>query len=92
MRSRISGSLKKFLGGIDGQDLVEYTLLLAFVALVGISVVIGAGGSVHGIWGSANTSLVAANLSASGSSGNPQNGGHHGGDGGSGDGGSGDGH
>jgi Flp pilus assembly pilin Flp len=49
----------------QGQDLIEYTLLMAFVALASAALFIGAGNSVKGIWGAANTQLVAANTSAS---------------------------
>jgi len=49
----------------EGQDLVEYTLLLAFVALASAALFIGAGGSVSGIWQTANTRLEAANTAAS---------------------------
>ena len=49
----------------SGQDLIEYTLLMAFVALASAALFIGAGGSVNGIWGAANTRLSAANTSAS---------------------------
>jgi Flp pilus assembly pilin Flp len=48
-----------------GQDLVEYTLLLAFVALASAALFIGAGAQVSGIWGTANTQLTAANTAAS---------------------------
>jgi len=41
----------------QGQDLIEYTLLLAFVALASAALFIGTGGSVSSIWGSASTSL-----------------------------------
>lgn len=34
-----------------GQDLIEYTLLMAFVALASAALFIGAGGSIKGIWG-----------------------------------------
>ena len=51
-----------------GQDLVEYTLLLAFVALVVIVLFTGASGSVQGIWSTSNTTLAAANSTASGAS------------------------
>ncbi|HEV3198387.1 MAG TPA: hypothetical protein VGZ73_10775 [Bryobacteraceae bacterium] len=50
-----------------GQDLIEYTLLLAFVALASAALFIGAGGQISGIWGTANTQLVAANAAAAGS-------------------------
>jgi Flp pilus assembly pilin Flp len=49
----------------SGQDLIEYTLLLAFVALASAALFIGAGGSVQGIWTVTNSQLVAANSSAS---------------------------
>jgi Flp pilus assembly pilin Flp len=61
-------AIRAFFRRMDAQDLVEYTLLLAFVGLVGISVFIGASGGIQGIWGSANTSLIAANTSATGDS------------------------
>ena len=51
----------------QGQDLIEYTLLLAFVALASAALFIGAGGQVSGIWGKANSQLVAANAAAAGS-------------------------
>ena len=48
-----------------GQDLIEYTLLLAFVALGSAALFTGAGKSVKGIWTATNTALSAANSSAS---------------------------
>jgi Flp pilus assembly pilin Flp len=48
-----------------GQDLIEYTLLLAFVALASAALFIGAGGQVSGIWSTSNTQLTAANAAAS---------------------------
>ena len=49
----------------QGQDLIEYTLLMAFVALASAALFIGAGGSIQGIWSTTNSQLVAANASAS---------------------------
>ena len=40
-----------------GQDLIEYTLLLAFVALASAGLFIGGGGSVCTIWSNANSTL-----------------------------------
>jgi Flp pilus assembly pilin Flp len=57
--------LNSFLNDEEGQDLIEYTLLMAFVALASASLFIGLGGSVSGIWGASNTQLTAANTSAS---------------------------
>jgi Flp pilus assembly pilin Flp len=49
----------------QGQDLIEYTLLMAFVALASAALFLGAGGSIKGIWTSTNSQLTAANASAS---------------------------
>jgi Flp pilus assembly pilin Flp len=54
-----------FIKDEQGQDLIEYTLLLAFVALASAALFIGAGKSVSGIWSVTNSRLVAANTSAS---------------------------
>ncbi len=43
----------------QGQDLIEYTLLLAFVALASAALFIGSGSSVSAIWGSASGTLCA---------------------------------
>jgi Flp pilus assembly pilin Flp len=48
-----------------GQDLIEYTLLMAFVALASAALFIGAGGNISGIWTTSNSQLGAANTSAS---------------------------
>ncbi len=57
--------LKNFLSGEQGQDIVEYTLLLAFVALASAALFITAGGSISGVWTIANTKLAQASTSAS---------------------------
>ena len=49
----------------SGQDLIEYTLLLAFVALASAGLFTGAGKSVKGIWSSTNSTLYYANTLAS---------------------------
>ncbi len=59
--------LRNFWQEDQGQDLIEYTLLMAFVALASAALFIGAGGSVKGIWTVTNSQLSAANTSASGS-------------------------
>ena len=48
-----------------GQDLIEYTLLMAFVALASAALFLGAGGSIKGIWSVTNSQLAAASTSAS---------------------------
>jgi Flp pilus assembly pilin Flp len=57
--------MRNFLRDEQGQDLIEYTLLLAFVALASAALFIGAGGSVKGIWSTANSKLSDAATSAS---------------------------
>jgi len=57
--------LKKFWHEESGQDLIEYTLLMAFVALASAALFIGAGQSIQGIWSATNSQLSAANASAS---------------------------
>jgi Flp pilus assembly pilin Flp len=57
--------MRNFVKDEQGQDLIEYTLLMAFVALASAALFIGAGGSIKGIWGATNTQLAAANLAAS---------------------------
>jgi len=54
-----------FLRDEQGQDLIEYTLLLAFVCMATAALFISSGGSLSGIWAAANTQLSAANTSAS---------------------------
>jgi Flp pilus assembly pilin Flp len=44
----------------DGQDLVEYSLLLAFIALAAIALLSAAGSSLTDIWSGINTSLTSA--------------------------------
>lgn len=54
----------RFLEDERGQDLIEYTLLMAFVCLTSAALFIGAGSSVSGIWTTTNTQLAAANVAA----------------------------
>jgi len=57
--------INSFLRDEQGQDLIEYTLLLAFVALASAALFIGAGNSVKGIWTATNSQLAAANTASS---------------------------
>ena len=45
----------QFVRDEEGQDLVEYTLLLAFVCLASAALFINAGSSIATIWNDANT-------------------------------------
>ena len=57
--------LRNFWNDEQGQDLIEYTLLMAFVAVASAALFLGAGNSIKGIWDGTSTSLVAANTAAS---------------------------
>ncbi len=54
-----------FLKDEEGQDLIEYTLLMAFIALASAAIFINAGASVNSIWKSASTQLSNAATAAS---------------------------
>jgi len=56
--------LRNFWNDEQGQDLIEYTLLMAFVALASAALFLGAGGSIKGIWTTTNAQLTNANTSA----------------------------
>ena len=56
--------LRSFWQNEDGQDLIEYTLLLAFVALVAAGLFIQAGQTTSGIWSIANGRLSSASAAA----------------------------
>ena len=53
-------SLKTFARNDEGQDLLEYALLVALIALVAIATVTAAGGSVKTIFQSIADKLTAA--------------------------------
>ena len=57
--------LTNFWNDDEGQDLIEYTLLLAFVALVAAGLFIQAGNVTAGIWTTANSVMTTANSAAS---------------------------
>jgi Flp pilus assembly pilin Flp len=53
--------LSRFVTDETGQDLVEYALLIAFVALAGAAAFIGMSSNVNSIWSAANSRLAAPN-------------------------------
>lgn len=57
----------RFVRDEQGQDLIEYTLLLAFVCLASAALFIQAGTSLKGIWSTANGIISNANTAASAS-------------------------
>ena len=56
--------LKNFLNDEQGQDMVEYTLILAFVALAAGALYNGIAGDVTSIWTKASTHMNDANTAA----------------------------
>ena len=57
--------LRAFWNDEQGQDLIEYTLLMAFVALASAALFLGAGGSIKGIWNTTSQQLSNAATQAS---------------------------
>ncbi|HTA45293.1 MAG TPA: Flp family type IVb pilin [Bryobacteraceae bacterium] len=55
----------QFVKDEQGQDLIEYTLLMAFIALLSAAIFVNAGKSISGIWGVASNQLSNAAASAS---------------------------
>jgi Flp pilus assembly pilin Flp len=75
------GVLRRLLRGEQGQDLVEYTLMVAFLAMTSAAIFFSAGGSINVVWVSASSTLQgAANPSATTTP--PDSGDHGYGDGG----------
>jgi Flp pilus assembly pilin Flp len=50
-----------FRGRDQGQDLAEYCLLTALIALIALGIFYHVSGGIQGLWSSTNTTLVAAN-------------------------------
>lgn len=56
--------IRNFWREESGQDLIEYTLLMAFIALASAAVFISAGGSVSAIWQTGSNQLANAATAA----------------------------
>lgn len=50
----------------NGQDLIEYAIILFFIAVACLAFVYNGAGSVHGIWTKEKTDLVSANTAGAG--------------------------
>jgi Flp pilus assembly pilin Flp len=61
----MKAALDLFLSDEQGQDLIEYTLLLAFVALASATLFTKAGTSVGKIWNAASNNLSNAAVASS---------------------------
>ena len=58
-------ALKAFWQEEDGQDLVEYSLLLAFIALAAVAILNSVKGSISTLWGDISNALTSATTAAS---------------------------
>jgi Flp pilus assembly pilin Flp len=58
-------NFREFLKDEKGQDLIEYTLLMAFITLASAVIFVKAGKSISGIWGVASNQLSNAAAAAS---------------------------
>ncbi len=56
--------INNFVRDEQGQDLIEYTLLLAFVALASAALFLGSGAYVSNLWSKANGRLSQADSKA----------------------------
>jgi Flp pilus assembly pilin Flp len=56
--------MMRFLKEEEGQDLIEYTLLMAFIALASAAIFVNAGKSVSSIWIQASNQLSNAAVQA----------------------------
>jgi Flp pilus assembly pilin Flp len=70
-RTTMHRILREFWTDESGQDLIEYTLILAFVALAAIGVFSSTSGSIDGIWSKAGKKLDDAATAADGGGSTP---------------------
>jgi Flp pilus assembly pilin Flp len=56
-----NGCPSSFIKDETAQDLIEYSLLLAFIALAGAAAYLGMSSSTNTLWSVANSRLAAAN-------------------------------
>jgi Flp pilus assembly pilin Flp len=59
----LRATLGTFGGSDHGQDLAEYCLLTALIALIALGIFYQISGGIQGLWSSTGTALVAANAS-----------------------------
>ena len=61
----INPAVKAFWTGEDGQDMVEYSLLLAFIALAAVGLLSGIKVQISSLWSSINSTLASTAVVAS---------------------------
>ena len=65
MTNTMNPSLRVFWNGEEGQDMVEYSLLLAFIALAAVALLTGIKTQISGLWSTINSTLASTNVAAS---------------------------
>jgi len=60
----IHSFVNAFLKEEDGQDLVEYSLLLAFIGLAATAMLTSVKTQINALWTTVNTKITAANAAA----------------------------
>jgi len=86
----VLSTIRDFFKRDHGQDLAEYCLLVALLALITAGILFHVSGGMQNLWGGANTTIQTANTAGSGgtqqtgapSNPTPSRDGGHGGDGG----------
>jgi Flp pilus assembly pilin Flp len=58
-RRKVKDFMSKLWRDETGNDLVEYSLLLAFICLAGAAMFVGMGRNVNSMWGIVNSRLAA---------------------------------
>ena len=61
----ITPALQAFWNGEEGQDMVEYSLLLAFIALAAVGLLSGIKTQISGLWSTISSTLSSTNTAAS---------------------------
>jgi pilus assembly protein Flp/PilA len=57
--------IARFIHEEEGQDIIEYALLAAFISISGITILSAIGSSVNSIYTKVNTAVSSANAAAS---------------------------
>jgi len=58
-------TIQRFLQDEQGQDLVEYTLIVGFITMASAGLFLGVGGDVNSIWSSGSATLQNAAIAVS---------------------------
>jgi Flp pilus assembly pilin Flp len=63
----VRDGIKKFFRSLDdlGQDVAEYCLLTALIALIGLGILYRVSGGMQNLWGNANSTLGQGNSATS---------------------------